>query len=241
MTRVTFIMEHLLKLLKKKFNLIAKKSSVYKIIEKFKITRKRIKKKFIYGKVNIHTNKIKQFKNQIKNINMSDIISIDETSIDTHIHNIYGWSMRGTKISKIIRKLKKRYTVICAISKAKIIHYKIIKGSANAQLFKQFVEELVIKGVKNKYLLMDNAKIHHSKILKKYMDLSENKILYNVPYSPEYNPIEQLFSKLKLIIRRKLNNQNPKNLKDNIKTSLKRISSNELNNYYTNSLIKNLF
>lgn len=40
-----------------------------------------------------------------------------------------------------------------------------------------------------KYLLMDNARIHHSKIVKTYLETTNLKTIYNVAYCPEYNPI----------------------------------------------------
>ena len=59
--------------------------------------------------------------------------------------------------------------IICAINNKKIIHFKIIKGSANANIFKNFLEELIQKGIHNKYLLLDNARIHHAKLVKDYI------------------------------------------------------------------------
>ena len=53
---------------------------------------------------------------------------------------------------------------------------------------------------KNKVYLMDNARIHHNKELKSKV----NNILYNIPYSPETNPIEMLFSELKSKLRKEL-------------------------------------
>ena len=43
---------------------------------------------------------------------------------------------------------------------------------------------------------MDNAAIHHNKKLADNLS-NGNKIIYNAPYSPQYNPIEMLFSKIK--------------------------------------------
>ncbi len=40
---------------------------------------------------------------------------------------------------------------------------------------------------------MDNARIRHNKILKEYMMNNNINSIYNIPYSPEYNPIEKIF------------------------------------------------
>jgi transposase len=53
-----------------------------------------------------------------------------------------------------------------------------------------------------KTILLDNAKIHHYLKLKKYVGNVKNvTLLYNVPYSPETNPIEKVFSEVKRNLR----------------------------------------
>jgi len=94
-------MSNLIVLLKKKFDIIAKKTSIYNIIKKFNITYKRVKTNFILGKKRNHIKKITKLRDQLKSIKKSNIISIDETSVDTHINSLYGWSLKGIKIKSI--------------------------------------------------------------------------------------------------------------------------------------------
>ena len=81
---------------------------------------------------------------------------------------------------------------------------------------------------------MDNARIHHSKILKHYMTTINSKIIYNVPYCPEYNPIEMIFSKVKRIISCK-NNKNETIIKKNINKAFKKVTKDDLFNCYSHS------
>ena len=56
---------------------------------------------------------------------------------------------------------------------------------------------------------MDNARIHHNKILKEYMMNNNINSIYNILYSPKYNPIKKIFNTLKTTIRNnKINNVN---------------------------------
>ena len=79
---------------------------------------------------------------------------------------------------------------------------------------------------------MDNARIHHSKIIKKYAEENNLKLIYNVPYMPEYNPIEKVFSKIKPIIAKKKNNEKSKEINKNIIKALKKVSEKDLKNFY---------
>lgn len=81
---------------------------------------------------------------------------------------------------------------------------------------------------------MDNARIHHAKLVKTYMLTTNSEILYNVPYCPEYNPIEMIFSKVKRIIKKR-NNSDIVSLNRNINSSFKKITSQDLVNCYKHS------
>jgi len=141
-SRTNFIVQKLLAAIKKKFNVQASRSGIYNILKLLKITRKKIlKKTILYDKKTMNT-KIKEFKKSVKNIQRSKIISVDETSFDTHITPNYGWSEVGKKITKIQKYTYKRFTIICAVSNKNVVHYKIIKGSANACHFKEFLENI---------------------------------------------------------------------------------------------------
>ena len=49
---------------------------------------------------------------------------------------------------------------------------------------------------------MDNAKIHKTVVLREYLKKNNKKIIFNVPYSPKYNPIEYVFNVLKCKLKR---------------------------------------
>ena len=172
---------------------------------------------------------------------MKNIISIDETSIDTHLCNKYGWSKKGTKIENIIKETRIRYSLILAINCNKIIHKQIVKGSANGEIFLKFIKDLINKMHKgdNKYILLDNAKIHHYGKIKEFINKEPKiKLIYNLPYTPETNPIERVFNDVKRNLRKNKINKN--NIIDKINTSLNEINNNNFKAYYDKSLINEI-
>jgi len=233
--RVNFNYKNLLKLIKEKFDKTICKSTLYSIIKKLNITRKKIYRKPLYSTKSKLRKNINTLKSNLKNVNANDIISIDETSIDTHIGNTYGWSSKGVIINKFIKNQRIRYTVICAVTNKQIYHYKIIKNSADGNVFLEFIKELKLKiGNNKKVLLLDNARIHHYKLLKTYMnDLDNLKMVYNVPYCPQFNPIEYVFNECKQKINRC--NITNKNIITKIKNSFK-IKKANLQAYFKKSL-----
>ena len=228
-----FEYKKLIKIIIKKYNVQISKTTLYDIIGKMNITRKKFKKRIIPKKRKLNK-KIKQFKKQINGIPKDNIISIDETSVDTHISSNYGWSPKGTKIIKTHTRSRLKYTVISAISNKKVIYNKIIKGSSDGIQFKDFLIQVVSNFTKPMYLLMDNCRIHHSKVILNYIKDTEHQIIYNVPYCPEFNPIEMVFSKFKSIMIKK-NNSTIIKLVKNIQQSFKKITENDLINFYKHS------
>ena len=148
---------------------------------------------------------IKIFKKQPKGIPYENIISLDETSTDTHLKYSLGWSKKGSKKQIPLINKKIRYTMITSISNKKIIHNKIIKNSCNGDIFFDYIKELIKKLPKDKhwFIILDNASIHHYKIIKEYINNINNvSFIYNVPYSPETNPIEHVFNDFKRILKK---------------------------------------
>lgn len=229
----------------KRFNISISKSSIYNVLKSSKITRKKIYNKQILTCIDKRNDQIKLFKEQINNAlnesSMDNIVSLDETSVDSHISASYGWSESGTKIENIIRHKRVRYTTILAVSCKKIIHKQIIMGSATGEIFFDFIKKLIKKldDKKNNYVLLDNARIHHYKKIKEYIESKPRiKFIYNIPYTPQTNPIERVFSSVKHYLRKR--NVNNNNIIDEINKSLKFVNSNILQKYFKKSLVEEL-
>ena len=85
-----FMYKKLLILIKRKYNISISKSTLYNILKKLNITRKRYRCKYIYKKKNKHNKEIRNFKQTMKQVDINRLVSIDETHIDTHVNNLYG-------------------------------------------------------------------------------------------------------------------------------------------------------
>lgn len=216
----------------RKYKIHISKTSLYNILKQLNITRKKIYKPRIYKRKTTVKERKKLLKQTMKNIGIENIICIDETSFDTSVSPIYGWSKAGHKIEKAVNAVRKRYSIISAISNNKIISIKAISGSANGEVFLKFIKNIINENG-NVHIFLDNARIHHYTKLKEYIDTTKSTLIYNIPYCPKYNPIEIVFSKVKNMVRNKTNNQS--NLIKNINNAFNKITKNDLNNFYNKS------
>ena len=231
--KVNFVHKNLKRCIKKIFNTNISGSSVYRILKKHNVTNKKIHKKFVPINKNIKK-EVNELITKVSKIGVDNIISIDESSFDTHMCPNNGWSKKGNPIKKILRPIRKRKTLTLAVDKNNVIGYNLINGSSNAVNFKKFLVDDVLPKLNNKTLLMDNARIHHSAIVKNSIIESGNSILYNIAYNPDTNPIENCFHVSKNYIR-KIEPTTEKELISAIEKSLKLLTSDMLTNIFKNS------
>jgi transposase len=87
-----------------------------------------------------------------------------------------------------------------------IILTRIFQGSTDSTVFEDFIEQLLpLMGTwpePKSVLVMDNASFHHTKRIKQMCRDVSVKLVYLLPYSPDFNPIEEFFAKLKAFIKR---------------------------------------
>lgn len=237
---VNITLWELSKLVEEKYKVKLSDGSIFNILKKNKITRKRLRSKYYPEKREGQEKEdLKEFYKKLKKHNYKKTISIDETSIYLNMTLPYGRSKSGTRAVKKTNKYPfKKYNLLVAISYNKIIGwtlYEKLKGGVKKEQLIEFYEKYINKKYKNYLILMDNARPHKSLLLQKLIKDSENKLLYTVSYHPETNPIEEFFSQLKHYIR-KASPQDYKEISKNIKSIIKnKMRKQHLKNYFKHS------
>lgn len=208
-------------------------ASVCRLLKQANITRKRYKPRIVVKDLNKIRDDRKAFAHTTNSQTFMNSISIDESSFCVTDMTNYGYSTKGKEI-KIIRKHKKnkeRYSLLMAVDALGNSKHEIIEGSFNSEKYLKFFTDN-LDFLKGKQLYQDNVRFHHAKILKSYA--SENNIGMNyVPaYTPEFNPIELVFSKLKAQFR-KLDHLN---IKSDITASIAMLTPTDQKNCFSHSL-----
>ena len=131
---------------------------------------------------------------------------LDETGTDSRdAVRTYGYSIRGKPLQA--QKLLVRgehVSAIAAMSMNGIIGLKIVRGGVNADHFYDFVCTSLLHHLMpyngtndNSVLIMDNCSIHHVPEVERVVNDAGAITHYLPPYSPDFNPIELAFSKVK--------------------------------------------
>ena len=137
-------------------------------------------------------------------------IFIDETGSDNRNALCkYGYSLRGkTPVSHALLVRGERVSAIACMSIAGLLDVKTIKGTSDGDTFYDFVHTHLLphlmpfNGINpHSVVILDNCSIHHvPEIAKSIQDVGA-LLMYLPPYSPDLNLIEELFSKVKKVMK----------------------------------------
>lgn len=150
-----------------------------------------------------------KFKHEMSIYTPEMLVFVDETGTDKRsCLRKYGYSLvgkRATSEKMLVRG--KRFSAISAMSRDGIIDVSITTQSVDGSVFYDFVERILLPNLlpfngdnERSVVILDNATIHHVP----EVDLIEETgaiVIYLPPYSPDMNPIEECFSKVKSILR----------------------------------------
>lgn len=168
-----------------------------------------------------------------------DIIFIDETSFHFGEKRRYGWGKKGKKISFRKSNKSKNYSAITAITDRKILGCQLIRGGVKKEDFVGFISELFLEyqfAEANTHLIifLDNASVHHAKYVQTHVS-KKVTFLFNAGYSPMLNPIEEFFSKLKMMVR-KFPTSNERELILSVESALMTFRGKDLGGYMRHTL-----
>jgi transposase len=160
------------------------------------MTRKAASKVWV-NRVNERDDAIRAFVEQLSEVDLADVISIDETSIDTRLSPKFGYCLRGRRLPPMsLRRARCRVTMICGATVSGIQTAHCIVGSANTASFLTFVQELV-RVCPQKVVLLDNVAFHKNKAVLDAFSCCGKQVIFLPPYCPHLNPVEHVFSSLK--------------------------------------------
>ena len=129
---------------------------------------------------------------------------IDETWAKTNMAPLRGWGPRGQKlIGKAPHGRWRTLTFLAALRHDRIDAPCVIDGPVNGDSFLAYVEQfLVPKLIPGDIVVMDNLGSHKRQAVRKAIRAAGAKLFFLPPYSPDLNPIEQVFAKLKHLLRK---------------------------------------
>lgn len=132
------------------------------------------------------------------------LVFIDETWAKTNMAALRGWCTRGQRLcAKAPFGHWKTMTFLAALRCDRIDAPCVVDGPINGLSFGLYIERFLLPTLKpGDVVIMDNLASHKSPFVRRTIRSAGAKLLFLPPYSPDLNPIEQVFAKLKHLMRK---------------------------------------
>jgi transposase len=132
------------------------------------------------------------------------LVFIDETGASTKMARLYGRSARGRRCrAPVPHGHWKTTTFTGALRLEGLTAPMLLDGPMNAAAFQAYVEQMLVPTLHpGDVVVMDNLPAHKPAGVRQAIEASGALLLYLPPYSPDFNPIEMAFAKLKAMLRK---------------------------------------
>jgi len=137
-------------------------------------------------------------------IDAGRLVFVDEMGTNTSLAPLYGWSCRGERARlKAPRNWGTNLTLLASITREGIGPCLAVEGATTREVFEAYLEHVLVLSLRpGQVVVMDNLTSHKGGRVKELIEGIGCELLYLPPYSPDLNPIEQAFSKVKALLRR---------------------------------------
>lgn len=164
------------------------------------------------------------------------LVFIDETWTKTNMAPLRGWAPRGARLKdQVPHGHWQTLTFIAALRCDRLTAPCLFDGPINAEAFRVYVEHFLVPTLApGDIVVMDNLGSHKSRAVRDAIRAVGARRLFLPAYSPDLNPIEQVFAKLKTLLR-KARARTVDAISDAIGGLLDHFTAEECSNYLVNS------
>jgi transposase len=132
------------------------------------------------------------------------LIFVDECGTHTSLAPIYGYAPRGERLYlSVPRSRGKNTTLLSSMTTEGMGPSLTVEGATTARVFETYVEKVLLPSLKEgQIVVMDNLSAHRPKRIRELIEQHGCELLYLPSYSPDYNPIEEAFAKIRNLLRK---------------------------------------
>jgi putative transposase len=137
-------------------------------------------------------------------IDPSRLVFIDETWTKTNMAPLRGWAPRGQRLKATVPHRRwQTMTFLAALRHDRLDAPWLIDGPINGERFRHYVETVLVPTLRpGDVVILDNLGSHRGKAVRRAIRSAGARLFFLPKYSPDLNPIEQLFAKLKHLLRK---------------------------------------
>lgn len=137
-------------------------------------------------------------------VDPKQLVFVDEMGVHTSLAPLYGYSRKGERVHlQVPRNRGPNTTLLASITLSELGEALAIEGSTNKAVFEAYVERALVPTLEaGQVAIMDNLSAHKPARVRELIEERGCELIYLPAYSPDLNPIEEAFSKIKGKLRR---------------------------------------
>ena len=147
--------------------------------------------------------KRRSFRKEVGQIEPGRLVFVDETGVTTAMTPTHAWSPRGERAVDSAPASWESVTVIAALGLDGVRAPLALPGSVDTAVFQSYVDQVLVPALhEDDVVVFDNLKPHLAPGVAASIERAGAAVLPLPPYSPDYTPMEQMYSKVKTLLRR---------------------------------------
>jgi transposase len=139
-----------------------------------------------------------------QSLDARSVVFVDEMGTNISLSPLYAWSRKGERANcSVPRNRGKNTTLLASMSVEGMGPSLAVEGATNSEVFETYVERVLAPALRrDQVVVMDNLSAHKGERVRELIEGRGCELLYLPPYSPDLNPIEEAFSKIKGLMRK---------------------------------------
>jgi transposase len=162
-----------------------------------------------------------------------DLVFVDESGVTTKLTRLYGRAPKGQRVPEAVPHGRGKVTTILgALGTTGMQAGMTVETSTDADVFEVFVEQVLGPTLRaGQVVVMDNLSAHKQERVRELIEARGCQLQYLPPYSPDLNPIEPAWSKVKTYLRA-LKARTQEALEAGVSAALKTITAQDAHGYF---------
>ncbi len=173
------------------------------------------------------------YRTQLAPYQFRHLIFVDESGCNIAMTRRYGRARRGMRVHDAVPKnFGRNVTILGALSCTGLVAVMSVDGATDTAVFRAYVEQVLVPTLAaGDIVVMDNLSSHKVSGIREAIEAAGADLLYLPPYSPDYSPIENCWSKLKANLR-KTKARTRETLDDALKQAIESITAADAKGWF---------
>jgi transposase len=137
-------------------------------------------------------------------IDARSLVFVDAMGTNISLSPLYAWAKKGERAyCSVPRNRGPNTTLLSSVSVEGMGPSLAVEGATNREVFETYVEQILAPTLRRgQVVVMDNLTAHKGERVRELIEKQGCELLYLPPYSPDFNPIEEAFAKIKSLMRK---------------------------------------